>query len=89
METIVFPLYQSHKQVRAALITGISKTGPTTHITVSYPLDKTATLNLSADDLVNKPIPEVGMYFIEYLDNNYFSFSPASSFKGGYTKVEE
>jgi len=39
-----------------------------------------------AAEFVDKHKPEIGGYFVAY-DDGYYSYSPASAFEGGYTRI--
>ena len=41
----------------------------------------------TSSQLEHKPIPEAGMYFVQY-EGGYFSFSPADAFEKGYSPAE-
>lgn len=86
--TDLFPLYQSHKRVRAGKITKIE--WPHT-----CPVGFAATLEFG-DGLpgffvtaayMEKHKPEVGGYWVLYEDG-YQSWSPAEAFESGYTRVD-
>lgn len=42
----------------------------------------------TTSQLEHKPVPEAGMYFVEY-EGGYFSFSPADAFEKGYAPAEQ
>lgn len=75
-----FPLYKSHKEVRAVQIQEISGTviipeGPYAAFTVS-------------EQYLKKHDPKAGGYFVVY-EGGYESFSPAGPFESGNTRVAE
>lgn len=70
--------YQSHKNVLAAKIVGMSD--DKSHICTD---DGTNWTNIAG---ANKPDPEIGWYVLLYRDG-YVSFSPAPQFEAGYSKV--
>jgi len=43
-------------------------------------------INVESENLENKPVPEVGMYYVVY-KGGYFSFSPADTFEEGYERI--
>jgi hypothetical protein len=42
----------------------------------------------TSSQLEHKPVPEAGMYFVQY-EGGYFSFSPADTFEKGYRSADE
>lgn len=92
------PLFQCHKQVRAAKI--LSITGPEGftdgHAELVLDLQDTRILpvighmvvDVAASWLTRNPAVAVGGYFVQYLEgDSYSSYSPAGPFEGGYTLV--
>jgi hypothetical protein len=79
------PSYRSHKVVRALQIKTVDfslGSNPNTHLHFG----SGQVMSLCPEQLVRKPIPVAGMYFVRY-DDDYFSFSPAASFEEGYTRI--
>jgi hypothetical protein len=76
------PIYQSHKKVRAAKITGLTQhqNGLTVH------LGELGNISQSLQWL-GKHDPHTGGYYVVY-DDDYVSFSPAKAFEDGYTLVD-
>lgn len=72
--------YVSHKEVNAAKIISIQNIGNALKIELE---NCKLMILLTEDDLKHKPVPEVGMYYLEYEDG-YTSFSPAKTFEAGY-----
>lgn len=82
------PVYQCHKQVRAAKIIDIRTMG-SIHKTDFYHLhldDATIAFMQVTPDWYQKHRPSVGGYFVQYEDG-YQSYSPARAFESGYTKL--
>jgi hypothetical protein len=88
-----WPLYNCHKQVRAAKILSIS-----TDIKILADYSAAIVLITDSDsfdanpDFWGKHQPKVGGYIVQYLDENgnvdYTSYSPAKPFESGYTLTE-
>lgn len=81
------PLYDCHKQVRAAKI--IAKDND--KLTLEIPGSGSATFQVTVDDeyLSRCPKLAVGGYFVVYQEGDeYTSYSPPGPFEGGYTLVE-
>jgi hypothetical protein len=74
------PVWKCHKEVRAAKIIDIKKSEG--YITLSF--ESGDSTNIPHQDLLHKPVPSIGMYYVKYRDN-YFSFSPAIEFEDGYS----
>lgn len=79
-------LYQCHKKVRAEKIISIDRSVPSR---VNFMLNDGSQRNVDIHELDDKPRPEQGMYFVQYLDNDYFSFSPTGVFEEGYSLIKE
>jgi hypothetical protein len=83
------PLYECHKEVRAAKIEAVQFFGPNGECA---PEDSTSVLLHFRDTSIksrqesteNRPKPQPGWYLIFYKDG-YHSFSPAKLFEEGYT----
>ncbi len=98
-KTMELPLYQSHKKVRAAKIGSINRKIPYGTDNPLHPATKATHFVFgllgtmrehTAEELENKTFPEVGMYYIEYVDGKtppYFSFSPAKEFEEEYSLI--
>ncbi len=78
------PLYQCHKQVRAAKITGFRQNGQTDMPDLL--LGEIGGIVTLLPDWHAKHKPQIGGYYVEYEDG-YKSYSPAVPFESGYTKV--
>ena len=86
------PLYQCHKNVRAAKIISMRGNGDGTHtLSMVYP----PFYRESPSHLVEVQVPaafmsqhapEIGGYFVQYNDG-YESYSPAKAFEEGYTLI--
>lgn len=81
------PLWQSHKQVRADKIAEIRKDSEGS--SQDWILECGQVIR-GAHKLVrpNGPAPACGDYFVRYVDG-YESWSPASAFEDGYTRIVE
>lgn len=89
------PRYKSHKIVWALKIKNIvamtaeefvGSDGPTPDGAVIYP-EEAGYAPFSVDQAyVNKHNPQIGGYYVAYRDG-YKSWSPASEFEDGYTRV--
>ena len=80
------PLYNCHKQVRAAKITEIEShesDGTGSHTMIFGDIGGSKFL---ADEWKERHKPKVGGYYVVYNDG-YTSFSPAQAFEEGYTKA--
>lgn len=83
--SVELPLYQCHKQVRAAKITGVAPQN-----------SETLTITLHLDDIMGqvevdsewqmKHHAQIGSYYVVYADG-YTSCSPAQPFEEGYTRL--
>lgn len=76
------PKYVSHKEVEAAKIKAIDTAGNITLF--SFEGEDVPQIAVGAEELLHRPVPEVGMYLMIYNDG-YVSFSPAEAFESGYT----
>jgi hypothetical protein len=87
------PLYNCHKQVRAAKITGIDYPGTEPGYMIlkfdtEIKLGEWFTSTTVGPDFVARcPAVEVGGYFVVYADG-YTSYSPAKAFENGYELAE-
>lgn len=81
---IELPRYRSHKIVRAAKITGLRSNG--THDAPDLVLGEVNGVVSLLPDWHAKHRPHVGGYYVVYEDG-YMSFSPASAFESGYTRI--
>ena len=85
------PLYQCHKQVRAAKIVDIAKMdynlGATLKLALPGNPTETVTVNVDSHWLGRNPHLNLGGYFVHYCQNadNYTAYSPAAPFENGYT----
>lgn len=85
------PLYQCHKQVRAAKIQSFTRTEPRVRLFLEAPLgqgDEPTQLYVHDLDVavLDKHKPMVGWYLVVYEDG-YESFSPPEAFESGYTLI--
>jgi hypothetical protein len=85
--------YQCHKRVQAAKIRAIVDKGDAT-VTLqfvdesnaaAYPAGSAASIEVDRS-YIEKHKPQVGGYFVQYVDG-YQSFSPAKAFEDGYAEV--
>jgi len=81
--SVELPLYQCHKQVRAAKITGICPQNSET-LTITLHLDDILGEVEVDSEWMDKHKPQIGSYFVVYSDS-YASCSPAEPFESGYT----
>jgi hypothetical protein len=82
------PGYISHKRVWALKIAKVHIDEDGQGIALSFENPGFALRAFTSSQLSNKPIPEAGMYFVQY-EGGYFSFSPADAFEKGYSPAEE
>lgn len=82
------PAYVSHKRVWALKISKIHIDEDGQGIALAFEGSQFGLRAFTAAQLANKPVPEAGMYFVQY-EGGYFSFSPADAFEKGYSAVEE
>ncbi len=78
------PRYRSHKKVWALKIKAVIPDDWGMGLTFENP--GFAVRVFTNDQLKNKPIPEAGMYMVQYEDG-YISFSPGKAFEEGYTQA--
>ncbi len=76
------PIYVSHKEVYAAKIAEIHK--HESYVQLIFEPAELGQAVINHTELLHKPDPKVGMYFIQYADG-YISFSPAKQCEEGYT----
>lgn len=84
--TTELPLYNCHKQVRAAKITSIRGEPDGSHVLVLASLQDDGgdpLLAVVPADFIAKHSPAIGGYFVLYKDG-YSSYSPADAFEDGY-----
>ena len=79
---IELPLYQCHKKVRAARITGFRQNGEADMPDIL--LGEIGGIVTKLSDWHIKHKPQVGGYYVLYEDG-YASYSPAEAFENGYT----
>lgn len=79
------PRYQSHKQVWALKISGVLADSETPGATLVPVEDGYAPFHVTAE-YMSKHNPQPGGYYVVYEDG-YCSFSPATAFENGYTKI--
>jgi hypothetical protein len=82
------PAFISHKRVWALKIAKVHVDEDGQGIALAFEGSQFALRAFTSSQLEHKPIPEVGMYFVQY-EGGYFSFSPADAFEKGYAPAEE
>jgi hypothetical protein len=82
------PAFISHKRVWALKIAKVHRDEDGQGIALAFEGNRFALRAFTVSQLEHKPIPEVGMYFVQY-EGGYFSFSPADAFEKGYSPAEE
>ncbi len=82
------PLYQCHKQVRAAQIVGVNYGGVDRAPSLDLIVDTTIISVDVTDAWIRKFQPEIGGYYVVYADG-YASYSPAKAFEDGYTLLDD
>jgi len=82
------PCFISHKRVWALKIEKVHVDEDGQGIALKFEIPHFGLRVFTASQLANKPIPEAGMYFVQY-EGGYFSFSPADAFEKGYSPAEE
>lgn len=87
-EPLNLPLYQSHKQVRGARITAITRRGLKNEkrVLVFGELGRDVEVEIS-DEWFDRHKPERGGYYVVYADG-YTSFSPPDAFELGNSRLE-
>lgn len=81
-----YPKYVSHKEVGAVKIESVEHGADGSVIVhLEGGFDNVV---ISHHDKKHKPVPEKGMYLVQYADG-YISFSPAKAFEDGYTPIGE
>jgi hypothetical protein len=80
---VELPLYQCHKKVRAAKITGIAPSTSDSTLLKLEEVGGTVTVPL---EWATKHKPQIGGYYVQYADG-YISYSPAKAFEEGYTNL--
>lgn len=85
--TAEMPRYQSHKKVWALKIEKVHIDEDCQGVGLVFENKNFAIRAFTSDQLKNKPIPEPGMYMVQYQDG-YISFSPAKEFESGYTLIK-
>jgi hypothetical protein len=78
------PRYESHKKVWALKIKKVLKDD--WGIGIQFEDPQFSNRVFTNDQLKNRPVPEEGMYLVQYEDG-YISFSPGKQFEEGYTRV--
>lgn len=81
------PRYQCHKQVWALKIDRIGPQKSDGSVEI-YPEEESYGPITVSVDWVAKHKPEIGGYYVVY-DDGYKSYSPASAFEAGYTRIGE
>ena len=84
MITTELPIYQCHKKVRAAKITGFRSNGIPEAPDIL--LGEVGAIVSHLPDWYAKNKPSIGDYYVLYEDG-YASISPAKPFESGYTKL--
>lgn len=86
------PLYQSHKQVRAAEIHQVDAKSRRIMVSVPSAADDPNVMApftiMVEDSWLEKNEPKPGMWLVEYADG-YRSVSPATAFSTGYEAIDE
>ncbi|MGH9505216.1 MAG: hypothetical protein ACRD20_20375 [Terriglobales bacterium] len=82
------PSYVSHKRVWALKIEKVHADEDGQGIALQFEGNHFALRAFTTSQLEHKPVPEPGMYFVQY-EGGYFSFSPAETFEKGYTSDAE
>lgn len=82
------PAFISHKRVWALKIAKVHVDEHGQGIALVFEGKSYGMRALTTSQLEHKPIPEAGMYFVQY-EGGYFSFSPADAFEKGYTPAEQ
>ena len=82
------PAFISHKRVWALKIAKVHVDEDGQGIALAFEGGHFGLRALTTSQLEHKPIPEAGMYFVQY-EGGYFSFSPADAFEKGYTPAEQ
>ena len=82
------PAFISHKRVWALKIAKVHVDEDGQGIALAFDGNNFALRAFTSSQLEHKPIPEAGMYFVQY-EGGYFSFSPAEAFEKGYTPAEQ
>lgn len=80
------PQYRSHKVVGALKIKEVITFFhiPEQRVVLVF---EDASIPSQEVDVINRPRPEPGWYFVRYPDG-YYSFSPAEQFEQGYSLVD-
>lgn len=82
------PGFISHKRVWALKIAKVHIDEDGQGIALQFEGSHFALRAFTSSQLKHKPIPEAGMYFVQY-EGGYFSFSPADAFEKGYSPAEQ
>jgi hypothetical protein len=82
------PAFISHKRVWALKIAKVHIDDDGQGIALQFENPRFALRAFTSSQLEHKPIPEAGMWFVQY-EGGYFSFSPAEAFEKGYSPAEE
>lgn len=86
----LLPLWESHKRVRGAKITGRvfdPEKDPPHHLVLEVHPGITGSIAVT-EEWMSRHKPKLGGYYVVYEDG-YTSYSPAGAFEGGYTRVDE
>jgi hypothetical protein len=81
------PAFISHKRVWALKIAKVHRDEDGQGLALSFEEPRFALRAFTTSQLAHKPVPEPGMYFVQY-EGGYFSFSPADAFEKGYSPAE-
>lgn len=82
------PAFISHKRVWALKIAKVHVDEDGQGIGLQFEGNQFALRAFTVSQLEHKPVPEAGMYFVQY-EGGYFSFSPADAFEKGYSPAEQ
>lgn len=82
------PSFISHKRVWALKISKVHVDEHGQGVALIFEEPRFAPRAFTTAQLEHKPVPEAGMYFVQY-EGGYFSFSPADAFEKGYRPADE
>ncbi len=88
MQKIQLPRYRCHKEVEAVKIDELWPSMSSDGGMTIVPADNVCALFAVSAAYVKKHDPKVGGWWVRYRDG-YQSWSPASEFEDGYTRIEE
>lgn len=92
MSDVLFPLFQSHKQVRAAEIQAVDRSSRRIFVSIPAGEDDPNVMRrhpvMVEDAWIEKFDPKPGDWLMKYADG-YMSVSPANAMMSGYTSIDE